>query len=157
MHERSEFKPIERLVPVSFMARATSTPGLSTSAGTNHSVLFTNVGFSPSDTTQAGSAIRAFFTTLNVNDAPAAISGMTAFPNPGNEILTVKLDLKSNELVNLQIVDLNGRLIQEISNEYISAGIFKKEINVSVLAPGFYMLKATVNNKSTFTKINITQ
>ncbi len=130
-------------------------PTVAIAAGTNHDVLLSNVGFGASDTAQAGTAIRAFFTTLSASELPESVASFTSFPNPGNDFVTVQLNFKNNASVKVQMVDLSGKLVKEFFTENVNSGVMEKKIDVSSIAPGYYMLKATVNGKDVFNKINI--
>lgn len=66
---------------------------------------------------------------LNVNDSK--LKSLTVFPNPAKEILTF-----SEEISNLKITDLSGKVIKQISNSETS-------INVSKLMKGTYIITAT--------------
>jgi len=132
-------------------------PTVAIAAGSNHDVLYTNVGFAPTDTAQAGIAIRTFMTTLSSNDLPGSVTSFTSFPNPGKDFLSVQLNLKSNSSVRLQLVDLSGKLVKEYFSEYLRSGVFERKIDVSGVAPGHYMLKAAIDGKDVFKKINISR
>ena len=132
-------------------------PTVAIAAGTNHDVLLSNVGFGPSDTAQAGTAIRAFFTTLSAPELPASVSSFKSFPNPGNDFVNVQLNLKTNASINLQLVDLSGKLVKEYFTENTNSGMFERKIDVSGIAPGYYMLKVAVDGKDVYNKINISR
>ena len=132
-------------------------PTVAIAAGANHDILLSNVGFGPSDTTQAGIAIRTFMTTLSSNEMPASVASFTSFPNPSNDFVTVQLNLKMNASVKVQIVDLSGKLVKEYFSEDASSGMLEKKVDVSSIAPGYYMIKATVDGKDVFNKINISR
>jgi len=130
-------------------------PTVAIAAGMNHDVLLSNVGFGPGDTAQAGTAIRAFFTTLTAPELPVSVSSFTSFPNPGNDFVTVQMNLIKNASVKVQIVDLSGKIVKEFFTENMNSGVMEKKIDVSSISPGFYMLKATVDGKDILNKINI--
>ncbi len=130
-------------------------PTIAIVAGAAHNVIYGNVGFAPADTGHAGTAIRSFLNTLSTQELPSSVASFTSFPNPANDIITVRLNLKNTSTVNLQIVDITGKLVMEISTEDRNSGIFEKQIEVSSLTNGNYFLKAVVDGKPAYSKINI--
>jgi hypothetical protein len=132
-------------------------PTVAIAAGSNHDVIYTNVGFGPGDTTQAGIAIRTFLTTLSSNELPTAVATFTAFPNPGNDFITIQMNLNVKASVKLQIVDLSGKLVEEYFSEDFGAGRMERRINISSIATGYYLIKGTVNGKDVFNKIKISR
>jgi hypothetical protein len=130
-------------------------PTVAIAAGANHDVIYSNVGFMQPDTAYAGPAIRNFFETSGIEEGQTYLNNLSVYPNPANEKISVKLNLKNSSTLKLQLVDLSGQLVKEISTGHIAAGEFKKDIDVSEIASGVYMLKATVNNKSILEKFRI--
>lgn len=131
-------------------------PTVAIVGGTNHGVLYTSVGFTSSDTAYAGPILRNFLaSSVGINEAPSEIQSIATFPNPVSDRLTVEMSLMTNVFLDLQLVDLNGKLVSEIFSDKVSAGTFTHNIDVSSFASGYYMLKATINNKSSFSKIRI--
>ncbi len=68
-----------------------------------------------------------------VNEIPAIL--MNVWPNPVDEVLNLEVE----DLQQIEIFSLEGKLILTIANDLES-------INVSDLAKGCYLLKATMNN-----------
>jgi hypothetical protein len=69
---------------------------------------------------------------------------MTAYPNPFVSEVTMKYKLSSRANVQLEIADLNGRLVQVISNEQKEAGEYTAKWNGGNLAAGVYFAKLNV-------------
>jgi len=130
-------------------------PTIAVAAGNTHDVLFTSVGFASGDTAQVGTAIRNYFIALSAPELPSNVNSFTSFPNPGNDFVTVQLNLKNNASVKVQIVDLSGKLVKEFFTENMNSGVMEKKVDVSSISPGYYMLKAIVDGKDVFNKINI--
>lgn len=78
-----------------------------------------------------------------VSEGP--IEGLNVFPNPitnGKVYINSKLNLKKD----IEIFDVLGKKI-------IATSLMRRELDVSKLTPGVYILKVSENNKSTTRKL----
>jgi len=66
------------------------------------------------------------------------------YPNPFNPSTTINFSLPENSMVELQVFDIQGRLVSTLINEELTAGYHSKVFNASHLASGmyFYRIKA---------------
>ena len=62
------------------------------------------------------------------------------YPNPSNGIFNIRINQYSGK-VNIQVVDINGRIVKEIKNEEFNT---EKALDLSALQSGIYVLK--INN-----------
>jgi hypothetical protein len=69
------------------------------------------------------------------------------FPNPATNVVTV-LNKKGDVIKNIEITDLNGRVISTLNENTISS-----EINISSLTSGIYFLKVQTENGLAVTKL----
>ena len=118
-------------------------------------MLFTNVGFSISDTTAIGIAARNFFATSKVNDLPATIENVSLYPNPVNDLISIELNMKSKTNVTINLLDVSGKLIREIANEEASSGSHKINSNLSGIPSGVYTVQILSDGKSINKRITI--
>jgi hypothetical protein len=77
------------------------------------------------------------------------------YPNPADELMMIKLTLPSEGEISLQMLDLSGRLIQQISDTYYPQGEHFIQLNTGVLADGTYILQSTYNGHSTAKMIQV--
>lgn len=69
-------------------------------------------------------------------------SNLSIFPNPINDLLTVQIESKIKQKINLEICDLTGKVIN--STAYVAVeGKNKIEIESSILQAGTYFLNVT--------------
>jgi len=129
-------------------------PTIAVAAGPGHDVLFTDVGFSISDTTAIGIAARNFFLTSGVQQGPEAISKFNVYPNPSDENISVALQVAAGGKLEIQIVDMSGK-IAGLSQFEVSAGEVIECINVASYVSGLYMVKATLNGKEMVQRVII--
>jgi Secretion system C-terminal sorting domain len=62
-------------------------------------------------------------------------------PNPAREQTTVRFDLKEKGAVRMEIMDVLGRLYQQIDIDQLPAGSHRQYLDLQGLAPGNYLLR----------------
>lgn len=72
----------------------------------------------------------------SINEKQLAI----AFPNPSSQQTTLELDVPSNNLFEINLLDLSGKIIQKIHSGQLEKGTFRKEIDLSELNAGVYLI-----------------
>lgn len=69
-------------------------------------------------------------------------------PNPASDRLAFTLDLQATAMVSLYLYDLNGRMVDAVTERSIlPAGSNRLEYNVQHLAPGMYVYSALIGGK----------
>lgn len=116
-------------------------PTVAVVAGPQHEVLFVNVGFSVSDTTAMGIAIRNFHATIGVGETNSLVSSMSAFPNPASENVQIDYELTENSEVTLQIVNTLGQTVRETQMGEVAQGKHTTNVSVSDLEAGVYFFR----------------
>ena len=86
----------------------------------DHSVIFNQNNGVNADNLKA--AIDAALTTTSVTKLNPTISNATIFPNPAGNDITVQLQMVKGSTVEIDLFDLEGKLIQETFNGYCPAG-----------------------------------
>ena len=72
---------------------------------------------------------------------------LNIYPNPANSnFITIKSIFQGIKIVD--IFDVNGRKL-------LSTSIYKDELDISYLKPGFYFVKVKINNKTITSKLII--
>ena len=97
-------------------------------------------------------------TPVSVIDAMGNKTQLNVYPNPVSRSSIIQYDLPSNGLVNIQLFDLSGRLIQNISNGFKTKGVYRiplNEIKVgsSMQVRGIYLLQMEFDRKKLVQKI----
>lgn len=67
------------------------------------------------------------------------------FPNPANSMLSLRINSPLSGKGNIQIMDINGRLLIDKQNEPLSAN-HESQIDISQLAPGTYFVRLLIND-----------
>lgn len=100
--------------------------------------------------------------TLTVQESSATgiaavsskVSNFTVFPNPSSEIININFEAKKSVRIDIDITDLTGKQLIKVANGKYN-GTVSKEVNVSALAQGVYLLKVEVDGKSATQKLNV--
>lgn len=72
-------------------------------------------------------------------------NGLTLFPNPTSQKVTLSTDGLGNQDISIQITDLSGKNIMKIEGQSVN-GAYEQTLDVSHLADGVYMIKVTSGN-----------
>lgn len=75
-----------------------------------------------------------------VNDDPSA-DPLVIFPNPVTSVIVLKMSKTGDQVINVKIFDISGREVQRTI--YTFHNTFSKELNVSSLAYGQYILEVS--------------
>jgi len=96
---------------------------------------------------------KEYFDIKKLNN-PTGWSGIVSVPNPVKVTMNVYLTLERKERVNIQLFDLNGRLLKEIKKDFYP-GVTENKIDVSALSHGTYLLRVTGETSTVNKKIMI--
>ena len=124
--------------------------------GSKHSVLGAPyIGLMAGDTTNMATDIRNFLNSTGINDNNNFIKEVAIFPNPANEKINLSFIIQENANLNIDILDLTGRLICNVLNEKIQPGKYTKNINTYSLSKGSYFIKINANGIISQQKLTI--
>jgi hypothetical protein len=90
-------------------------------------------------------------TGIEENLVPSAFS---VFPNPANDLITIQLNNLNGNNLQIKIIDVLGQTVIEKKEETIS-GSFEKQIDVSNLNAGVYMIMIRAGEKEFVQKVII--
>jgi len=84
---------------------------------------------------------------------PASITLSQNFPNPFNPSTSIRFELPSSDLVQLNIYDMLGRRVATLLNESMPAGMHTVSFDASGLASGTYIYRLTSSGGSNLTRM----
>jgi len=84
---------------------------------------------------------------------PAKNQLLQNYPNPSIFMTNVPFHINKAGDVKVEILDLNGKTITTLVNNYLQAGAYKEEFYTSRVAPGTYICAMNVDGKTEFRKI----
>jgi hypothetical protein len=124
--------------------------------GTDHRTMFTTLSFVNSDTTEMRDSILGLMAgPTALNEITSAISELNVFPNPANEQIEVSATLNQDASVQIELMDVTGKIISVLNKEQNPAGIVHHVFETALLPNGIYMIKLSASDQSTFRKIVI--
>jgi hypothetical protein len=97
---------------------------------------------------------------LGINNTPKnTITNMLVYPNPVTMgSAKVAIDLEHSSDVTLRVIDMPGRLLQEVSYNNLASGKNELTLNTSNLANGTYLIVGTLSNGQMMTRtISVTK
>jgi hypothetical protein len=91
---------------------------------------------------------------LGINTPKATVNNLLVYPNPvtGSGASRVRIDLSQPSDVTLRIIDMPGRLLQEVSYNNLASGKNELNLNTSNMSNGTYLVVATLTNGQTMTR-----
>ncbi len=123
--------------------------------GSNHQVIYNSqYDGAPGDTAAIHAAITNFFMTMGTENASDPIK-FSAYPNPVASNLHLELTITHPAPTNIQMIDMTGKVVREISNKELSSGMHQFEVPTSDLSNGIYFIRINSNEKSSQYKISV--
>jgi hypothetical protein len=123
--------------------------------GSQHQVLYNSQTDGPAgDTATIHSIINNFFVTMGTENVNNNIQ-FSAYPNPVANTLNLELNVTNPALTNIQMMDVMGKVVKEISNTELSSGTHQLQVETSDLPNGMYFVRINSNGKTTQHKISV--
>ena len=122
--------------------------------GANQDVLFVTQDFNAPDTTTMHDLILNTF-TASTSELSEEISNLSVFPNPSTDVMTIHFNLLNSTESFIELIDLKGSRVLVLEQEQLNQGAVQKELNVSALPAGSYILKVHANGTITTQKVNV--
>ena len=94
-------------------------------------------------------------TLVNVDEVDETTLGYALYPNPTSAASHVQFKLNKNSAVSLQVKDLTGRLVREVLNSDLGAGVH--EFDIPTDGSGIYLIDLSVNGKHHIRRLVVTQ
>ena len=89
-----------------------------------------------------------FGEVLGVKDMIGSIEGISVYPNPASDQLTITFTLEEPAGVNLEVMNQVGQVVSTILNESMSVGKHQVAWNVGGLPSGIYFYRLKAGNRS---------
>jgi hypothetical protein len=108
---------------------------------------------SPSTIPVSGTGVIPSFSGHTASDIPADYFLGPNFPNPFNPTTTIRFGLPRSSLVQIQICDLQGRLVESLASRVFEAGTHTLNYDASAHASGMYVVRMTSETFSSAQKL----
>jgi hypothetical protein len=87
------------------------------------------------------------FTTTELSIAENTLNAFViVYPNPAENEVNININSEIQGMVNVQIIDLNGRVVKVQNQVNLTAGNNNLRFDVSDLSAGIYTLRLTAKN-----------
>jgi dienelactone hydrolase len=96
---------------------------------------------------------KEFFEVKKVNN-PRVTGSKINIPNPVTGSLDIYVNVDRKERIQIQVFDLNGRLLKEVKKDFFP-GLSNSKIDVSAFSRGTYMIRVTGETTNTNKKVII--
>lgn len=90
-----------------------------------------------------------------LSDIPDEFGILQNYPNPFNPSTTVEYSVNTAGVYTLSLYNTLGEKIQDILSEYVTAGRYRKTINMGSLPAGIYFLRLSGNNSVSTIKLSL--
>lgn len=87
-----------------------------------------------------------------INDPTIGVSYFEVFPNPAQDNTMIEFSLEQNDNVSLEIVDLNGKVVQNVYSGDLGAGQHRFPIATAELSAGMYLVRLVTDEGKYLTK-----
>lgn len=86
---------------------------------------------------------------------PKTVNNLTNYPNPFTTSTTLAFELANTSTVEIQVLDITGKLVKVVTNETLTSGQHEVQIDRDNLATGTYLVTVQTNNQVATHKISI--
>lgn len=74
-------------------------------------------------------------------EVPGSFSLYQNYPNPFNPSTKIKFEIPLSEFVNITVYDLTGKVIEELVNQNLNAGVYETEFSAKNISTGIYFYR----------------
>ena len=91
----------------------------------------------------------------SVNENVSAISIANVYPNPANHSASVQYHLGSKSDVQIQVLNMLGKTVREMTLPEQSAGKHETDFDVSAFPAGFYLVRMKTNEGISYARLQV--
>lgn len=92
--------------------------------------------------------------TPNTSIEAFEVNNITIYPNPISSNFTIEYDLTAFANIQIEVLDVNGKVIHEVLNENQTVGQYNMTVNeAEQWAGGVYFVRLTINDQSILRKV----
>jgi PKD repeat protein len=78
---------------------------------------------------------------VGVTDQDNAIGTFDVYPNPAQDNTMIEFSLDKQESVNVEVMDLNGKIVQAVYAGQLNNGVHRFPVNTAELSSGIYLVR----------------
>ena len=130
---------------------STGMPKIVVIGGGNHTVFYNANNTVNATALQA--AIDDALSVAGIGEQNKFATSLTVSPNPATDKALIKFSLAESDEVQIQLYNLQGKLVKEIFSGRLNGGENELKLNTGNLAAGTYLLKAGNGRRNSFTNL----
>jgi hypothetical protein len=88
----------------------------------------------------------SFIYPVGVNEN-IKIDRLESYPNPTTDILNIRFELKNNNVVSANLMDVTGKVLTSKSFGNLASGTYNESFNTSSFTPGIYFIEFTIGTE----------
>jgi len=92
-------------------------------------------------------------TSIDELESINMVSMLGVYPNPADGFSILNLQVVTASELDLQLIDLNGKIVQEIGSDKMNPGFYSVNINTANLSNGVYFIRTVVENSVRTSKL----
>jgi len=85
----------------------------------------------------------------------AKVDGISVYPNPTKDAANLKFNLQEEGNVSVSVMDYTGKMLTEVVNENMTAGVKNVNINTKGMAPGNYIIMISANGGNRVERLTV--
>lgn len=82
---------------------------------------------------------------------------LTVYPNPASEYINVSFSIPESQVVQLTLLDMNGKVVSRLWNRNMDAGIYNFSFQANMIPPGLYNMLIEIGKDRIVKKIIFTK
>ncbi|MEO8761626.1 MAG: choice-of-anchor V domain-containing protein [Bacteroidia bacterium] len=84
----------------------------------------------------------------NINAVNATNFAVETYPNPINDVFTIRFQIDRTQNVDAQLFSVDGKLIKNLFNTKAPAGLFTESFSAEGITKGLYLLRTTIGGQT---------
>ncbi len=85
------------------------------------------------------------------------ISSWRYYPNPASELVNISLEISEAKRLQIQLIDLQGRVVKWVDLGVIQGGLFTTQFSVDDVSNGLYMIRISSDDEFKLGKLQVTR
>lgn len=93
--------------------------------------------------------------STGIKQSNISIAGLEVYPNPATDHINVSFSLTAKDIVSIELLDMQGRLVKQVFNGLLPAGTQHLPFGISGLSKGLYLCRVSGKQGTAITKISV--
>ncbi|MCC7302250.1 MAG: T9SS type A sorting domain-containing protein [Bacteroidia bacterium] len=95
------------------------------------------------------------YINVGMEESVSVLEGMNVYPNPASYAATLELNLLSETLVTVRMMDMSGRVVWNSAEMNLAAGAHEVKIETNQLNPGLYIISVQAGEEQRVIRLSV--